>query len=140
MKLGYRKYTRDCSTKSFPTIKNGNETSCDGNFNLERQPLYVADSNKSGLTIKTDQMMTSSIRGKENVEMEGDTTRWRGNKVERLMEINLETTIKKMATEETDKRVKTEFQICAKTFDRVALLFFVCMFVIITVGYLVATT
>lgn len=63
-----------------------------------------------------------------------------GRKAERLMAMNLELMTNKMVNDEKEKLVKTEFEVCANVLDRVALVFFVCMFVLITVVYLVATT
>uniref|UniRef100_A0A7M5X2P2 Uncharacterized protein n=1 Tax=Clytia hemisphaerica TaxID=252671 RepID=A0A7M5X2P2_9CNID len=114
VKLGYRK--REDIAKT---------TDHNGNTDQERQSLVM----------KEKQMLLTDIPP-ASVASNGFTN----ERAEKLMEKNLHLMTKKMEDEEEERRVKNEFEICANVLDRVALIFFVFMFILITVVYLIATT
>ena len=156
VKFGYRNVKGDQRRSSITTQstilnkKNGrycydDDSSNDNNNSSHhrRRLLHVSatGNNNTTVTTVTDQILTSSIdSGRTNNETSLTVRGDGGNRAEKLMAMNLELMTNKMAGDEKDKLIKSEFEICANVLDRVALVFFVCMFVMITVVYLVATT
>ena len=47
--------------------------------------------------------------------------------------------LEKMSEEENEKRLKFEYEVCAKTLDYLALVVFVSLFIMITLAYIAAT-
>lgn len=56
-----------------------------------------------------------------------------------LLQKNLQVMEEKMSEEENEKRLKFEYEVCAKTLDYLALVVFVSLFIMITLAYIAAT-